>query len=56
MSPAGRSGGVVDRIGTWLPVVSVGRVRDVARATFWLVPAVCVVISVGLAIGVIRLG
>jgi len=34
-----------------LPVVSVERARDVARSTFWLVPAVCVVISIGLAIG-----
>lgn len=38
-----------------LPVVSVERARDVARSTFWLVPAVCVIISVGLAIGLVAL-
>ncbi len=55
MSRPGRSGGAADRIATRLPVVSVARGRDAARATFWLVPAGCVVVSIGLAIGVIAL-
>lgn len=55
MRRLGRPGGAVDRFGTRLPVVSVERARDVARATFWLVPAVCVVVSIALAIGMIAL-
>jgi len=35
--------------------VSLGRVRDRARAAFWLVPAVCGIGAVGLAIGLGRL-
>ncbi len=35
--------------------VSLGRVRDRARSTFWLVPAVCGTGAVGLAIGLGRL-
>lgn len=55
MSQPGRWGGAAARLAAWLPVVSVERVRNVARATFWLVPAVCVVVSIGLAIGLVAL-
>ncbi|MGI8576876.1 MAG: hypothetical protein ACR2KG_02950 [Nocardioidaceae bacterium] len=36
-------------------VVSGERAKDVARSTFWLVPAICVTISMALAIGLIAL-
>jgi uncharacterized membrane protein len=38
-----------------LPVVSLSRLRDVARSTFWLIPAVCVVAAIGLAVGLVAL-
>ncbi len=42
---------------SWLPsgFVSGERIRDVIRSTFWLIPALCVVASIGLAAGLIAL-
>jgi uncharacterized membrane protein len=38
-----------------MPGVSPARVCDMARSAFWLVPALCVVAAVGLAIGLVAL-
>lgn len=38
-----------------LPVVSAARARDVLRSAFWLVPSLCVLASIGLAVGLIAL-
>jgi uncharacterized membrane protein len=38
-----------------LATPSMERARDVARATFWLVPAVCVLVSIGLAVGLLAI-
>lgn len=38
-----------------LPVVSLSRLRDVTRSTFWLVPTVCVTAAIGLAVGLVAL-
>ena len=38
-----------------VPSVSPSRLRDVARSAFWLVPALCVVAAVGLAVGLVAL-
>jgi uncharacterized membrane protein len=38
-----------------VPGVSPSHVRDLARSAFWLVPALCVVAAVGLAIGLVAL-
>ncbi|MDQ6857128.1 MAG: hypothetical protein M3Z57_08655, partial [Candidatus Dormibacteraeota bacterium] len=35
--------------------VSMRRAQDVLRSTFWLVPAICVVASIGLAVALIAL-
>ncbi len=35
--------------------IELERVREVARSTFWLVPALCVVAAIGLAIGLLGL-
>jgi len=42
-------------LGSRLPLVSAKHARDVLRSTFWLVPALCVVASIGLGIGLIAL-
>ncbi len=47
--------GFAGRLLRALPVVSVERARDVARSAFWLIPAVCVLVSIGVAIGLIAL-
>ncbi|MGI8450227.1 MAG: DUF2254 domain-containing protein [Streptosporangiaceae bacterium] len=46
---------VADQLAELLPGVSLSRARDVARSTFWLVPALCVAAAIGLAIGLIAL-
>ena len=38
-----------------LPVVSVARARDVLRSAFWLVPSLCVLASIALAVGLVAL-
>lgn len=43
------------RLTEWLPVVSVGRLRDRTRSSFWVVPSLSVVASIGLAIGFVAL-
>jgi len=50
-----REDGLFGRVLRALPVVSLERTRDVARSTFWLIPAVCVLVSIVLAIGLIAL-
>jgi uncharacterized membrane protein len=46
---------LADRLARLLPGTSLSRVRDVARSTFWLVPALCVAAAIGLAAGLIAL-
>jgi uncharacterized membrane protein len=50
-----RAASAADRLAGLLPGVSLSRARDVARSTFWLVPALCVAAAIGLAVGLIAL-
>ncbi|MGH3157115.1 MAG: DUF2254 domain-containing protein [Streptosporangiaceae bacterium] len=51
----GRAASAADRLAGLLPGASLPHVRDVARSTFWLVPALCVTAAIGLGIGLIAL-
>ncbi|MGH3284185.1 MAG: DUF2254 domain-containing protein [Streptosporangiaceae bacterium] len=51
----GRAALAADRLAGLLPGTSLSHARDVARSTFWLVPALCASAAIGLAIGLIAL-
>lgn len=55
MGPVHSGGRVAGIFGGMLPGVSLSRARQVARSSFWLVPALCVTLAIGLGIGLVAL-